>query len=49
MRKSLRRVLERLRAATNGALGKQISTRGRVHEPQRMHPVLVLAQTASQR
>ena len=49
MRKSLRRVLERLRAATNGALGKQVSTRGGVREPQRMHSVLVPARAASRR
>jgi len=49
MRKSLRRVLERLRAATNGALGKRVSTRGGVHEPQRMQPVLVPARSASRR
>jgi hypothetical protein len=41
MRKSLRRVLERLPAATNGAFGKRTHVRGGVQEPQRMQPVLV--------
>jgi len=40
MRKSLRRVLERLRAATNGTFGKRMHERG-LSEPQRMLPVPV--------
>ncbi|MFL5962640.1 MAG: hypothetical protein ACJ757_07095 [Gaiellaceae bacterium] len=47
MSKSLRRVLERLRVATNGAFGRQLSTRGGVQGPQRMQPVLVPARSAS--
>ena len=38
MRKSLRRVLERLRAATNGTLGK-VAARPGLREPQRLLPV----------
>ena len=41
MRKSLRRVLERLRAATNGTFGKRMHERGKLAEPQRMVPVPV--------
>ncbi len=37
MRKSLRRVLDRLRAATNGTFGKRTSVRGGLQEPQRMN------------
>jgi hypothetical protein len=37
MRKSLRRVLERLRAAVGGTLRKGTSVRGGLQEPQRMH------------
>jgi hypothetical protein len=47
MRKSLRRVLERLRVATNGAFGKRVSARGGMQEPQLMQPVLVPARSAS--
>ena len=39
MKKSLRRVLARLRAATDGTFGKR--TRGQLGEPQRMLPVPV--------
>jgi hypothetical protein len=49
MSKILRRVLERLRAATYGTLGKRVPTRGSVHNAQRMHPVLVPARSASRR
>jgi hypothetical protein len=49
MRKSLRRVLERLRAATNGAIGKRASTSRGVHEAHRMNPVLMPARSASRR
>jgi hypothetical protein len=41
MKKSLRRVLERLRAATNGTFGKRTHVRGGLQEPQRMLPVPV--------
>ncbi len=41
MKKSLRRVLERLRAATNGTFGKRTHTRGGLQQPQRMLPVAV--------
>ena len=47
MRKNLRGVLERLRAATNGAFGKRVSARGGVHKPQRMHSMLVAAGSAT--
>ena len=46
MRKSLRRVLERLRAATNETLGRRFPARGRVQELQRMQPALVPARSA---
>jgi hypothetical protein len=41
MRKSLRRVLERLRTATNGTFGKRTHIRGKLSEPQRMLPLPV--------
>jgi hypothetical protein len=41
MKKSLRRVLERLRAATNGTFGKRTHVRGGLQETQRMQPALV--------
>lgn len=41
MKKSLRRVLERLRAATNGTSGKRMDERGNLSAPQRMVPVPV--------
>ena len=41
MRKSLRRVLARLRAATNGTFGRQTHVRGKLAEPQRMQPLSV--------
>lgn len=47
MRKSLRRALERLRAATNGTFGKRMPAHGRVQEPQRMQPVLVPVRSTS--
>ena len=37
MRKSLKRVLDRLRAKTNGAFRSRPAGRGGVEEPQRMH------------
>jgi hypothetical protein len=39
MRKSLKRALDRLRAATNGRLRTRTSVRGGLQEPQRMTPV----------
>jgi hypothetical protein len=39
MRKSLKRVLDRLRAATNGRFRNRASVRGGLQEPQRMHVV----------
>jgi len=36
MRKSLKRVLDRLRAATNGTFRTRTSVRGGLQEPQRM-------------
>jgi len=48
MRKSLRRLLDRLRAATNGTpLRKGASIRGGLSEPQRMQVLLVPARTRS--
>jgi hypothetical protein len=41
MKKSLRRVLERLRAATSGTFGKRTHVRGSLQQPQRMQPTLV--------
>jgi hypothetical protein len=37
MRKSLKRVLDRLRAATNGTFRSRASARGGLQQPQRMH------------
>jgi len=48
MRKSLRRVLDRLRVATNGTRRKRVSIRGGLSEPQRMRPLRVPARTRSQ-
>jgi len=45
MRKSLRRVLERVRAATRGRFRKGASLRGALQEPQRMQALLVPART----
>jgi hypothetical protein len=36
MRKSLKRMLDRLRAATNGTFRDRTSVRGGLQEPQRM-------------
>jgi hypothetical protein len=47
MRKSLRRLLERLRAATGTRLGKGASIRSGMQEPQRMQPLLAPARTRS--
>jgi len=38
-RKSLKRVLDRLRAKTNGAFRNRTSVRGGLQEPQRLQPV----------
>ncbi len=48
MKKSLKRVLERLRAGTNGLLGKRESIRGGLQEPQRMTGRLVPVRVRSQ-
>jgi hypothetical protein len=45
MKKSLRRVLERLRTATNGTFAKRTHVRGGLQEPQRMEPALVPARS----
>ena len=37
MKKTLKRVLERLRAATNGRFRNRSSVRGGLQEPQQMH------------
>ena len=47
MKKSLRRVLERLRAATNGTFGKPKHVRGSLQEHQRMQPALVPVRSTS--
>jgi hypothetical protein len=47
MRKSLKRLLERLRAATGTRLGKGASIRNGVQEPQRMQPLLARARSTS--
>jgi len=43
MKKSLRRALERLRAATNGTFRDRTHVRGGVQETQRMQPAVVPA------
>ena len=45
MRKSLKRVLDRLRTATNGKFRKPTSVRGGLQEPQRLQPLAVPART----
>ena len=45
MRKSLKRILERLRTATNGRLGKPTSVRGGLRQPQRMQVLPARAQS----
>jgi hypothetical protein len=47
MRKSLRRVLDRLRTATNGRFRKEASIRGGLQQPQRMQALLVTPRTRS--
>jgi len=49
VRKSLRRALERLRAATNGVFGKRTLAGGGLREPQTMQPLLVPARSAARR
>jgi len=41
MRKSLKRVLDRLRAASNGMFGKRTATRGGLQEPQQLQALPV--------
>ena len=41
MKKSLRRALARLRAATNGTFGKRMAESGKLSAPQRMQPAPV--------
>jgi hypothetical protein len=43
MRKSLKRVLEQLRAATGGMLRKRTATRAGVQDPQQLQAVLLSA------
>jgi hypothetical protein len=47
MRKSLRRVLERLRAASDGRFQRRTSIRGGVEQPQRMQMLLAPARSGS--
>jgi len=44
---SLRRVLERLRAATDGRFQRRTSVRSGVQQPQRMQMLLALARSGS--
>lgn len=43
MRKTLKRVLDRLRTATNGMFGKRTATRDGLQEPQRLQALPVPA------
>jgi hypothetical protein len=43
MRKSVKRVLDRLRTATNGILGKRTAARGGLQEPQQLQALPVPA------
>ena len=45
MRKALKRVLDRLRTATNGMFGTRTATRGGLQEPQQMRALPVPART----
>jgi hypothetical protein len=47
MKKSLRRVLERLRTVTNGRLHGGISIRAGLQQPQRIEPLRVSARVDS--
>jgi hypothetical protein len=49
MKKALRRVLDRLRTATNGKFRSPTSVRGGLQEPQRMQPVPVPARPDARR
>jgi hypothetical protein len=49
MKKTLRRVLERLRGATSGKFRSPTSVRGGLQEPQRMQPVTEPARSGSHR
>lgn len=49
MKKTLRRVLDRLRTAANGKFRAPTSVRGGLQEPQRMQPVAVPARSGSRR
>lgn len=49
MKKTLRRVLDRLRTAANGKFRSPTSVRGGLQEPQRMQPVTVPARSGSRR
>ena len=49
MRKTLRRVLERLRAATNGTFAKREHGRTGLQEPQRMQLACVPARVPARR
>jgi len=41
MRKTLKRMLDRVRAATEGVLGKRTATRDGVQEPQQLQAIPV--------
>lgn len=49
MRKSLRRILERLRTATNGRFRSPTTVRGGLQEPQRMQPAYARARSGPRR
>jgi hypothetical protein len=49
MRKTLKRLLERLRATTNGTFGKRTHARGGLQTPPRMHPVRIPVQPPTHR
>ncbi|HLX31190.1 MAG TPA: hypothetical protein VKR79_00320 [Gaiellaceae bacterium] len=43
MRKTLRRVLDQLRGATNGVFGKRTATRDGLQEPQQLQAMPIAA------
>ncbi len=45
MRKALKRLLDRMRGATNGTFRKPTATRDGLQTPQQLHPVPVPART----
>jgi hypothetical protein len=49
MRKTLRRLLERLRATTNGTFGKRTHTRDGLQAPQRVQPLPAPARSPAHR